>query len=287
MKKMYLILLLSACCILNLSSCGNTNTTQPPSPTESKTEYVLEESREYILAKEIRDYLNQNFDTENGISPDYGKYNSKTRGEATNIPEYADTESQINKIIESEFGSEIGYWYISEIVNPTVNQIKSVKEMYGNELQKFWGSIYISTNRNTYIMSDAGGNITERNSSLEEYLKEQKIFMSDDIKKAIPATELYDAYQKNAASADREYLDKTFTIYGEVLSVESNNYDTKDKGEYCVNVGDGYFSKIQCYFKSSRTIEDLKQGDVVYIKGRGVGAFSVLVDMVDCQIIEK
>lgn len=106
----------------------------------------------------------------------------------------------------------------------------------------------------------------------------------------IDAKTLYSDYNKNAAKADSNYLNKEITIHGKVKEVKNTSdyyVEYKGYGSYCVEIVAGSRSSeyIKCYFNDKNSILDLKPGDYVTIKGICLGN-DTYIDINNCILVK-
>ncbi len=296
--------------LLTLSVCGcsnhesdNTVTNTNEEQAEDSNESVLVESNQYKLANQLLELLIQNKD-----QLDFGKYSDL----ATNVPEYADNNCKINKLIEEKFGNNIGDWLVMDMikhygfsekeVETKVQENKSyIDEHYNGEIPPYI-AVYVPSEKNTVFYASSFSGTTEyevgtrsgdewvyHKENFDEILNRYKnSFVPKAQKDAITASQLFSAFDDNAVSFDQQYLSKTITVSGSVKSVESSSAQFElQYGPYYVKLDAGSLNYIRCYFTDPDQISKLKKGDNIYVNGTYIGdnSFSY-VGLVGCELID-
>ncbi len=291
MKKFIAIttaLILSISCF---TACGNKNKDNNDDSKETTTVYVLEESEQYKLAEKILNLLSsQGNDPSKGELLDYGKYEIV----ATNIEPYADTESQVNKLIKENIGEDCGKWFIYDFTPQyTDSMLKELEERKSDSgyISSFFGQIVVPSGRGGIIEMTINGT-KEQNTSFDDYF--EKFVSNGSFKtkieaKSIEANALYSTYKNNEVNADNLYSNKQIIVSGKVKAVEKSSYSwDKELGLYCVEVySSDKYNVVKCYFSDSDAVANLRSENSVYIEGECVGLSSIYPCLKNCKIIEE
>ncbi|MFA8451408.1 MAG: hypothetical protein ACEPOW_12010 [Bacteroidales bacterium] len=101
------------------------------------------------------------------------------------------------------------------------------------------------------------------------------------------ATSLYESYQQNYRQADAHYLDKRLIIHGNFTRYKKDSeqiivyfiYEKEKFGE----------EGVRCYFsvEDLNTIEKIKDGQAISVKGKCVGFDDKFVNIANCSLIQK
>ena len=99
----------------------------------------------------------------------------------------------------------------------------------------------------------------------------------------IEAVDFVSEFQANPSAATKQYADKVIDVHGTVSSIQ-----VTDTGGTVFLKGETSFSSVMCQFhqKTSREIKQLRNGELVTIKGICSGYLMDVV-MVRCIVIDK
>lgn len=266
--------LLLAC--TGMTACGDKEDSGSENTNESSvltTEESVETSPQAELAVSIFKLLNESEE-----SLDFGKNNYV----ASNVFEFADNNCGINKLIEENFGNDIGNWIVVGYTEAEKEFIKS--DGYGEYC--IGGVALTEENNTTWLVTvhkENYYNLTKEEKTLNECFEELYHHTISKNATGCSVDSLIEAYENNALEADNKYKDKKIEVEGIVNSVENDI-----NGDYYVKLYDSSkYDHILCYFANQDELSTLNSGDKITITGTCLGDPYIYVKLSDCEIVYK
>ncbi len=277
MKKTLSLLtaLLLAC--TGMTACGEKEASSAENNNESSastTEESAEISPQAELAVSIYNLLN-----EHGGTLDYGK----NYYIASNTLEFADNDCGVNKLIEENFGNNIGDWFICGYDESERRYIEHTQEIEAGYIS------YVALAEGDDIIwcVTANGQILKEENSLKNFFEEEYSYegslyiIPKNVTNAVTADKLISAYENNALEADNNYKNQKIQVTGVVNSVENDIY-----GDYYVELyNTSKYDYIWCYFANQDDISTLNSGDKITITGTCLGKPYYHVELSGCEIV--